>query len=167
MRKNENIILYGLLILVVGVLVLAFSGFSLSFNGSNVKNVEESKISNVEGPKINTVGEPSAGKYKSIDSGSTNDGDVSIELTPIGFENGKLSVSLSVNTHSVSLEKFDLKEITELQYEGKTVKPISAPKLAGHHNSGTLVFDAGSEPKSFKIIIKGIPKVQERVFEWA
>ncbi len=105
--------------------------------------------------------------FKTISTGSLDSGDASVDLTPRDMENGKFAVDVSVNTHSADLSQFDLMKITLLEYEGKTIKPLSAPKLSGHHSSGTLVFDTGKEIKNFRIIIKGILAVEERVFEWS
>ena len=104
--------------------------------------------------------------FKTISTGSVDSGDASVDLTPRGMENGKFAVDFSINTHSVDLSQFDLMKITLLEYDGKTIKPISAPQLSGHHNSGILIFDTGTEIKNFKIIIMGIPAVEERIFEW-
>ncbi len=103
---------------------------------------------------------------ETIATGSTGAGDVLVELAPRGVTNGRLEVDIVVNTHSVSLEQFDLREITMLEFSGKSLKPVSAPALSGHHSSGTLVFEVSEPVSSFRISIKGIPKVDERVFEW-
>ena len=104
--------------------------------------------------------------FKTISSGSTQSGDVLIELTPREIKDGKLNVDFAANTHSVDLSQFDLMQITTLEYGDSSKSPESAPTLSGHHTSGTLAFDTGKEIKNFRIIIKGIPAVEERVFEW-
>ncbi len=109
---------------------------------------------------------PSPKAFETIYSGSVDSGDVAVDLTPIGIIGGKLRVGIGVNTHSVDLSQFDLARITTLEYSGKSLKPESAPSLAGHHTSGTLVFNVGEPVSSFKITIRGIPKVEERIFEW-
>jgi len=109
---------------------------------------------------------PPIAAFKTISTGSTDNGDVLLDLTPRDMENGKFAVDISLNTHSVDLSQFDLMQITTLEYNGKTIKPLSAPELSGHHSSGTLSFDTDTEIKNFRIIIKGIPAVEERVFEW-
>jgi len=136
-------ILYGLLILTVGTLFITFAGLPASQG------------------KINEVSE----NYKSIMTGTTGSGDVSIEITPLGMEGNQLKLEISANTHSVDLSQFDLKEISFLEYNGKSINPVLAPSLDGHHASGTLVFDIDKDIKDFKLTIKGIPKVEERVFE--
>ncbi len=104
--------------------------------------------------------------FETIYSGSVDDGDAAVDLTPVGIIDGKLRVDIGVNTHSLSLEQYDLTEITMLEYNGKSLKPESAPALSGHHISGKLVFGVNEPVRSFKISIKGIPKVDDRVFEW-
>ena len=89
-----------------------------------------------------------------------------IDLTPIGLVNGKFTVSMAANTHSVTLSNYNLTKITTLTYNGKKYAPLSASALQGHHNNGNIVFDLNEVPTNFKILIQGIPSVQERVFEW-
>ena len=104
--------------------------------------------------------------FKTIGSGSTDSGAVLIELTPEEMHDGVLNVRIAANTHSVDLTKFDLKRMAALEFSGKTLKPTEAPVLQGHHVSGTLRFDTGENIKIFTIKIRGIPNVEERVFEW-
>ena len=66
----------------------------------------------------------------------------------------------------MELSAYDLKEITFLEFEGKSLKPTESPQMQSHHNSGTLVFDVGKEMESFAIKIKGLPEIGERVFNW-
>ena len=149
MKKNyENYILYGVLVLVVIGLVYAFMGFS----GANTIKTTSQKTD--------------APGFELKSSGTTSSGDVSIDLTPIEVGNDNLKVKISANTHSVDLSQFDLKEITTLEYNGKVIKPVSAPALSGHHNDGELVFNTKEKVDSFTIKIRGIPSVEERVFKW-
>ncbi len=105
-------------------------------------------------------------EFQSVLTGSTENGDVAIELTPEGMDNGRFIVKVAANTHSVDLNQFDLKEITTLEYGTKQVKPEDAPRLSGHHASGILTFDVNDDIDSFSIKINGIPGIEERVFEW-
>ncbi len=152
-NKFENYITYGILFLVIGLLVFSVTGLPKIRNNVGTKG----KIA------ANTINELT---FKTISTGDTNPGEVSIDLTPSDVNNGQLKVKISVNTHSVNLEPFDLKEITTLEYKGKSIKPISAPALAGHHTNGELVFEVDEKIDSFTIKIKGIPKVEERIFKW-
>lgn len=104
--------------------------------------------------------------FKSISMGSTEIGDVLIELTPRSIGNSKLEVDISANTHSVDLSQFNLKEITILEINGRKLKPTSASDLTGHHSSGTLVFDLESKANSFVLTLEGIPIEEKRIFEW-
>lgn len=101
-----------------------------------------------------------------ISTGSTDSGDVEIGLIPVKIDNRNLILNIALNTHSVDLSQFDLKQITVLRYNGKTAYPIEAPKIVGHHSSGSIVFNVNGDLKDFTITIKGIPKVEERVYEW-
>jgi len=155
MKKNyENYIIYGLLGLVILVLIFAVYGFLKTTGAPDKSN------------SINNEGEDTSKTFESINSGSTDSGDVSIELTPYEMNKKQLKVRIAANTHSVDLSGFDLKQITFLEYNGQTIKPISAPSLQGHHSNGELIFNIEKELSSFTIKIKGIPKVEERVFTW-
>lgn len=147
--KVRNYMLYGVLIVVLAGLTFAI-----------VQILEDDKVTGL----VNQEKSNSAA-FETISTGSTSTGEVFIELTP-RIEDGQLVVDISTNTHSVSLDEFDLEEITTLEYNGKTVKPLSAPSLGGHHSNGELVFEVDENIDSFTIKIKGIPKVEERIFNW-
>lgn len=148
----EDYALYGIVVLVVGVLAYSLVGFSGTGTGQSAYNQ-------------NSASAVKSG-FETVFTGSTDQGDVSIDLTPVGVVGGKLELDMAVNTHSVDLGQFDLKKIITLDYAGKTVSPVSVPVLAGHHNNGKLVFDVGGKIDKFVVKIKGIPKVEDRVFSW-
>ncbi len=103
-------------------------------------------------------------------TGSMGSGDAVIELTPGPVYNNLLAVNFSINSHSVSLNRFDLKEITVLEHEEHVFKPVEASRIGGHHSSGVIVFDVGDKignKDGFRIRLRGIPNVQERVYEWS
>ncbi len=104
-------------------------------------------------------------EFSAKSTGSQEDGDVEIVLTP-SMEGSRLTVRIDMNTHSVNLADFDLAEITTLEYRGKTIKPVKAKKPSGHHSYGMIIFDVEEKLSSFQIKIKGIPKIQERVYGW-
>jgi len=166
MKKDyENYAVYGLLTLVT--LTLVFSVYSNLKTGSLEEGGNSLERNN---PSLERNNQDTNSKkpFESIDSGSTDSGDVSIELMPYEIKNGLLKIKISVNTHSVNLNQFDLKQITSLEYEGKTAKPISAPSLGSHHNNGELIFDIENEKELdlFTIKIGGIPMVMDRIFTW-
>ena len=89
-----------------------------------------------------------------------------MKVKPHPVKGGELEVDLWANTHSVDLSQFNLKKMTVLEFDGKTIAPSKSPALFGHHSSGMLIFDVDEQPESFTIKITGIPAVEERVFEW-
>ena len=94
-------------------------------------------------------------------------GAVSVELTPERMREGRLEVEIRVNTHTVNdLDKYDLKQITTLEFADESINPTSAPKLEGHHNRGTLAFPLSALPSAFSIKIRGLDKPELRVFSW-
>ncbi|MBI4447943.1 hypothetical protein HY643_03105 [Candidatus Woesearchaeota archaeon] len=154
-KDYTKYILYGLLIVVVAGLIFAL----IQPTWFNTKKASSNGKTTAYAP-------PNSQGFETKASGNTDEGNVGIDLTPEGVENGQLKVTIAANTHSVDLSQFDLKQITTLEYNGKSIKPSSAPSLSGHHVTDALVFDVGEETKSFTITIKGIPKVEERVFKW-
>ncbi|HLC96170.1 MAG TPA: hypothetical protein VJH97_02520 [Candidatus Nanoarchaeia archaeon] len=154
--KNEKTVLYGILILLI-IAFLATFGLSDGDPSPTAQKSPPSAVQKSNSPQSN---------LQTISTGDTSPGGVSIDLTPTVQTDGKLRVELSANTHSVDLSQFDLKEITTLGYNEKTIKPVSAPALNGHHVSGDLIFEVGEDIKSFKITIQGIPLDMERIFEW-
>lgn len=150
----EDYIIYGLLVLIIFILIFSVYSFS-----KTTGIPEKSK-------SINKEGGDTSKNFESINSGSTDPDDVSVELTPYEMNNEQLRVKIVVNTHSVDLTQFDLKQITLLEYDGQTIKPTSAPSLQGHHSNGELIFNIKKKLNLFTIKIKGIPKVEDRVFTW-
>lgn len=150
--KNENMLIIGIIVLVVAVFAVLVA-----------VNLREGKVSANSAPTTETF---EALKYKPITTGTTSSGDVSIELQPHEVENGILIVDLWADTHSVDLSEYDLLQITTLEFGASSISPTTAPALGGHHVSGTLEFEVDQPISSFSIKIKGIPKVQERVFNW-
>ena len=146
--KNDYIV-FG--ILGVAAVILLYSVFWL-FNDGN--------------PNVTLKDNQNAGSFKTISTGSTEPGDVSVDLTPRGIVNGQFQVDFEINTHSVDLSPYDLEKIMTLEYDSKKINPMNAPKLEGHHSSGVLTFNVAEDLDDFKITIKGIPQVEERIFEW-
>ena len=86
---------------------------------------------------------------------TSNEGSVDLTLEPESYSNGKFNVRVSVNTHSVELSQFNLKEIVSLEYDGKSTKPISTPELSGHHSSGILIFEVDKKPTKYSFKVEG------------
>lgn len=147
---KTDYLVYGLLAVVTAILVYSVVGLMNGGNATGTSAVQE---------------KGSAG-FRTISSGSTDPGSAQIDLTPRGISNGRLEVDFAINTHSVDLSQYDLAKATILEHDGRKIFPTAAPKLEGHHSSGTLTFNVGENLNNFKIIIKGVPDIEERVFEW-
>ena len=107
----------------------------------------------------------------SLETKESNDGPVSVAVTPRSLEEGSSSwdFDITLNTHSEDLSN-DLVAVSELVIEGgKSYKPISweGSPPGGHHRSGVLKFDPISpKPKSIELKIKNVGGVSERSFKW-
>ncbi|MBI4016893.1 MAG: hypothetical protein HY363_04330 [Candidatus Aenigmarchaeota archaeon] len=152
-RKDENNAPVIYVVLVIVFLLLGYSVYTLiGLFGAEQPVLPIQNVKPVQ--------------FKTISSGTTDNGDVSIELTPAGTKDGKLQINIVANTHSVDLSQFDLLQITSLIVGEKTIKPVVAPLLSGHHSSGIIEFEAGGIAAEFTVIIKGIPQIEERIFKW-
>lgn len=85
--------------------------------------------------------------------------------------------SIVLDTHSVALDGYDLRQLAVLRVNGSIVSPLSwdAP-AGGHHRSGRLTFPARAadgdplltaQTPQFELILRGIGDVPERVLTWA
>lgn len=139
--------------LAVGILIGVFMLYAINFFPEDNINEEE---------------EPDGDDFDPVTTGSTGPGDSEIMLTPEKVGDGELVFSISINTHTVSLEEHDLGDQSYLKLEGEKFEPVEYPTLSGHHVNGELVFDIenNQEPESFEVSINGIPDVDERVFKW-
>jgi len=97
-------------------------------------------------------------------------GGVSVAVTymnPRSQESAKFQVTL--NTHSVTLDSYDLKTLALLRDgAGKTYPPTNVEnKGSGHHRTVVLTFPKVSpEAKRVEVVIKDIAGVKERAFRW-
>jgi hypothetical protein len=105
-----------------------------------------------------------------FDAQTSDKNSVRVDVKPIQLAAGqKVVFQVSLNTHSVDLS-YDLEKASILQdNEGKAYKVSkwqgSSP--GGHHRRGTLEFPPlEGNPRSIKLIMKGIADVPERSFEW-
>jgi hypothetical protein len=99
-------------------------------------------------------------------TGSMNSGDALVELKP-SIDKNHLIVKFRINTHSVSLNRINMKDMVTLEYRDKVLKPVKASRVGGHHASGKIIFNIEEGIDSFTIRIRGIPKVEDRVYEWS
>jgi Spy/CpxP family protein refolding chaperone len=100
-------------------------------------------------------------------------------LTPDGPRaDGKLAIQLTLETHSVDLDPYQLEQLAVLRdAQGREVRALAleSPSGSGHHREGVLLFpgtDAsgkpvlGPEASPLTLILRQIGGVQERVFRW-
>ena len=95
---------------------------------------------------------------------------VRVDVKPVQLTAGeKVIFQVSLNTHSVDLI-YDMEEACILQDNEGRVYKVSKWKGSspgGHHRRGTLEFPKlEGNPRSIKLIMKGIAEVPERSFEW-
>lgn len=174
MRISYSVL--GYVILGLALVALGYTIISM-FGGGTFDSSEEKEDRGSINPATNTVTNPNnqnpgtlkeSTPFATVSTGTTDTGDVAIDLLPYPVKDGKLRVDLAANTHSVDLSPFDVRAITTLTYKGKSIAPTEAPSLQGHHVSGTLVFpvDEEGDITPFTITLTGIPLVNERVFTW-
>jgi len=114
---------------------------------------------------------PTQNNDSSFETKESNDGPVSVAVTPKGLEEGLATwdFDITLNTHSEELSE-DLVAVSELvDNQGKSYKPTSwegAPP-GGHHRQGILKFNPISpKPKSLELNIKNVGGIPERNFKW-
>src|SRR3989344_1032796 len=103
-KKKQNDYLFYIILFLVIITLLFLASFSF------IKDITKNNYSD--------------SKYKTVTIGTSEDGDVAIDITPLSFSNDEIEFKISANTHSIDLSKYSLKEIVTLQYESKTIKPI-------------------------------------------
>ena len=167
MSAENKYIIYATFILIsIGVILLIFTIIDniIVDNLNNSESlVQDEKIRNY---MANNIEANIEAKYNPITTGTTSPGDVAIELKPTKITDTEIIISISANTHSVDLQQFNLNNITILKYNDEEVIPVEAMQMSGHHSSGLIKFEIDDKIDNFRIIIKGIPKMTERVFEW-
>lgn len=104
---------------------------------------------------------------------SNTGGRVTIDVEWMGAENGLLTFAVAMNTHSVDLDAYDLKELTVLRDDaGREYQPTSWQSASGgHHRQGTLIFSIPDsliqgETKYLELFIRDVAMVDERVLKW-
>lgn len=113
---------------------------------------------------------------KSPTNGTLQENDeaaVVINAQWLGEKDGFLVVGVSMNTHSVDLDQYDLSGLSVLTDDsGKDYAPISwSAPAGGHHRQGALSFPIPDSLKQgqaeyLKLIVRGVAGVEQRVFEW-
>ncbi|MBI4080994.1 MAG: hypothetical protein HY423_00145 [Candidatus Lambdaproteobacteria bacterium] len=96
----------------------------------------------------------------------SNKGEVEFVLTPRDAAGGRFRVDIVVTTHSGDLASLDLRTATELRTDGKTLRPVEAPGLSGHHTRGRLEFALERVPERFEIVIRNVRAMGDVTFRW-
>ena len=98
---------------------------------------------------------------------------VTIDVEWIKEGDGLLIFDVSMNTHSVDLDGYDLRELAVLRDDtGNEYHPVSWDSAAGgHHRGGTLTFpipDSVSQAKAkyIEMMIRDVAGIEERVLKW-
>jgi hypothetical protein len=101
---------------------------------------------------------------------TNSDGGVTAKVTylnPGGTEDTRFEISL--DTHSVDLDSYDLKALSSLRDDAaKVYQPTKVEnKGSGHHRQVVLIFPkTTSGSKGLELVIRDIAGVKERSFVW-
>lgn len=143
-------------ILIILSLVIIFAYFFV------IKGFVKNNSQNSASPQTNT-------SSMALLSQINSEAGVSIEVRPVDFQFGKqVKFEISFNTHQGDLD-FDLTKISILtDDQERQYLPLEwQGGQGGHHLSGTLIFPPLKEKiKQFKLIIKNVFEISERIFEW-
>lgn len=97
-------------------------------------------------------------------------GGVTVKATLLDAKSsGDLRFQITLDTHSVNLDSYDLKAITVLRDGAANIyQPTSIEnKGSGHHRQTTVIFPKPKNGvKRIELVIKDIAGVKERVFRW-
>ena len=106
----------------------------------------------------------------------SNSGAVTIEATlqsPLSPETTRLSFAIDMNTHSIDLDQYDLKQVAFLRDNlTRTFTPSSwQSQSGGHHRTAILTFEDSTpiiekDTSYVELVIKNVAEVKERVLRW-
>ena len=104
---------------------------------------------------------------------TSNGGGVTIDVEWRGFKDGSLVFGIVMDTHSGSVDQYNLIDLTVLRdSRGKEYRPVGSDiPFGGHHRSGLLTFPI-SDPanpltaKYFDLILSDIAGIAERDLRW-
>lgn len=100
------------------------------------------------------------------DPARSNEGAVQFVLTPRDVSGGHFRVDIAVTTHSGNLAELHLQATTELRADGRSLRPVKATALRGHHARGRLEFALERVPDEFEIVIAGVRTMGPLTFRW-
>lgn len=104
---------------------------------------------------------------------SSSGGAVTVDVKWLSAEKEILVFAVSLNTHSVNLDQYDLGKLAVLRDDGGNEYNPTSWKSApgGHHRKGTLTFavpDSLSQKKAkyLELILRDVAGVAERAIKW-
>ncbi len=104
---------------------------------------------------------------------SNTGGAVTIDVEWVKTGDGSLIFNVSMNTHSVDLDRYDLGKLAVLRDSaGNEYHPVSWDSATGgHHRQGTLAFpvpDSLSQGKAryVEMVIRDVAGIEERALKW-
>lgn len=101
---------------------------------------------------------------------SVSGGGVTAKVTLLTAKgNGDVRFQLVLDTHSVNLDKYDLKSIVVLRDDaGQSYAPLAVEATGGgHHREATLVFPkVARDAKRLELLITDVAGIKERTFRW-
>lgn len=104
---------------------------------------------------------------------SSTGGGVTIEVAWEGERNNLLVFEVVMDTHSVNLDQYNLKDLTVLRFGiGPEARAAAwESPSGGHHVEGTLTFSdsqplIAADASYLELVIRNLAGVAERVFRW-
>lgn len=118
-------------------------------------------------PKSGSLSSPEALAPDPVQSSSG--GAVTLEAKLLGHQEDTLVFEVSMNTHSVNLDSYNLKELAVLRDDrGIEYRPSDwGSVFGGHHRKGRLAFTHSDQSaRSFELVIRDVAGIKERVLKW-
>jgi len=116
-------------------------------------------------------GGESSGAAASPTTRTDSGGGVTIKVTYLDSKTtDDLRFQVVLDTHSVNLDAYDLKNVAVLRDDlGNNYLPTAVEnKGSGHHREATVVFPkVSSAAKRIEVVIKDVGGVKTRTFQWA
>ena len=147
-------------LLSAGILLLIAAAILVAGCTSKVQKVKSA-------PDISTSpggNRPTNGLTQSNDGGA-----VTVDVEWLGENSGNLQLRVTMNTHSVDLDGYDLGKLALLRDDkGNQYLPVSwSSQPGGHHREGVLTFQSPDADFQFlDLIIQNTAGVDERAFRW-
>lgn len=152
-----------LVIAVSTILVAGIALYQLRSKSPDIRMESESKKEQQESGVKKILRQ---GEYPSFVTGEMEPGNIRLELKPVDFENGVLTIRFFASAHDLVLDSYDFGFMTTLLHNGRNFRPVSADRLKGHHGSGLMSFNIGEDLGEFSITVEGLPKEEHRIFKW-